>query len=51
MGVAACPAHGEEGDVLIETADRAMYVAKAAGEMVALGSEPNGDPRAEQAKS
>jgi hypothetical protein len=36
--------------VLVETADRAMYVAKAAGEMVALGSV-TGDPLAEGAKT
>jgi diguanylate cyclase (GGDEF)-like protein len=46
VGVAACPEHGNEADVLLETADRAMYLAKAAGELVALGSE-NGDPLAE----
>ena len=51
VGVAACPEHGEEADVLIETADRAMYVAKAGGDMVALGSAPNGDALAEQAKT
>ena len=51
VGVAACPEHGEEAEVLIETADRAMYVAKAAGDMVALGSIPNGDPVAEEAKT
>jgi hypothetical protein len=28
-----------------------MYVAKAAGDMVALGSIPNGDPLAEEAKT
>jgi diguanylate cyclase (GGDEF)-like protein len=50
VGVAACPEHGEEADVLVETADRAMYVAKAAGEMVALGSA-HGGPFAEHAKT
>ncbi len=50
VGVAVCPEHGEEADALVETADRAMYVAKAAGEMVALGSA-NGDPLAERAKT
>ena len=48
--MAVCPEHGEEADVLVETADRAMYVAKAAGEMVALGSA-NGDPLAEHANT
>jgi diguanylate cyclase (GGDEF)-like protein len=51
VGVAACPEHGEEAEVLIETADRAMYVAKAAGDMVALGSVPTGDRLAEEAKT
>ena len=50
VGVAACPEHGESADVLVETADRAMYVAKAAGELVALGSVP-GSPFAEHAKN
>jgi diguanylate cyclase (GGDEF)-like protein len=50
VGVAACPEHGEEADALVEIADRAMYVAKATGEMVALGSV-NGDPLAQQAKT
>jgi diguanylate cyclase (GGDEF)-like protein len=50
VGVAACPEHGEGADVLVETADRAMYVAKAAGDMVALGTV-DGDPVAEQVKS
>lgn len=36
IGVAACPDHGEEPDVLIDAADRAMYRAKAAGEPWAL---------------
>jgi diguanylate cyclase (GGDEF)-like protein len=50
VGVAACPEHGEEADVLVETADRAMYVAKATGELVALGSVQSG-PFAEHAKT
>jgi diguanylate cyclase (GGDEF)-like protein len=49
VGVAACPEHGEEAEGLVETADRAMYVAKAAGELVALGSV-HGGPFAEHAK-
>jgi diguanylate cyclase (GGDEF)-like protein len=36
IGVAACPEHGDEAEVLIDAADRAMYRAKAAGEPWAL---------------
>jgi diguanylate cyclase (GGDEF)-like protein len=36
IGVAACPEHGDDGEKLIDLADRAMYRAKAAGEGVAL---------------
>ncbi len=41
IGVTACPEQGDEGDVLIDVADRAMYRAKAAGENVSLG-DPSG---------
>jgi diguanylate cyclase (GGDEF)-like protein len=37
IGVVACPTHGDDAEVLIERADRAMYRAKAAGESVAMG--------------
>jgi diguanylate cyclase (GGDEF)-like protein len=37
IGVAACPAHGDEAEALIDAADRAMYRAKASGESVAVG--------------
>ena len=40
IGVAAAPEHGDDGEVLIDTADRAMYRAKAAGEGIALGDPP-----------
>jgi diguanylate cyclase (GGDEF)-like protein len=40
IGVAASPEHGDEADSLIDTADRAMYRAKAAGEGIALGDPP-----------
>jgi diguanylate cyclase (GGDEF)-like protein len=50
VGVASCPQHGEEAEVLIDTADRAMYRAKAAGEHVAVGG-PNDAEVAEEAKS
>lgn len=39
LGVSACPEQGEEADALIDTADRAMYRAKAAGGGVALPLE------------
>jgi diguanylate cyclase (GGDEF)-like protein len=37
IGVAACPEHGDQADLLVDAADRAMYRAKASGERVALG--------------
>jgi diguanylate cyclase (GGDEF)-like protein len=40
IGVAASPEHGDEAEALIDTADRAMYRAKAAGEGIALGDPP-----------
>jgi diguanylate cyclase (GGDEF)-like protein len=50
IGVAACPSHGDDAETLIDTADRAMYRAKAAGENVALGEAPPSEA-AEEAKS
>jgi len=40
IGVAASPEHGDEAESLIDSADRAMYRAKAAGEGIALGDPP-----------
>jgi len=40
IGVASSPEHGDEAETLIDTADRAMYRAKAAGEGIALGDPP-----------
>ena len=40
IGVAAVPEHGDEAEALIDTADRAMYRAKAAGAGIALGDPP-----------
>lgn len=48
IGVVSCPEHGEESEALIDTADRAMYRAKAAGERVAVG-ERGGTQMAEGA--
>ena len=39
IGVATCPQHGDEADRLLESADEAMYRAKAAGERVAVGDQ------------
>jgi diguanylate cyclase (GGDEF)-like protein len=50
IGVAACPSHGEDAETLIDTADRAMYRAKASGENVALGEPPSSEV-AEEANS
>jgi diguanylate cyclase (GGDEF)-like protein len=40
IGVAATPEHGDDAEALIDSADRAMYRAKAAGEGIALGDPP-----------
>jgi diguanylate cyclase (GGDEF)-like protein len=49
IGVAAAPEHGDEAEGLIDTADRAMYRAKAAGEGIALGDPPGTQVTAEEA--
>jgi diguanylate cyclase (GGDEF)-like protein len=43
IGVASCPSHGSDAETLIDTADRAMYRAKAAGENVGLGEPPSAE--------
>jgi diguanylate cyclase (GGDEF)-like protein len=40
IGVASVPEHGDDAEALVDTADRAMYRAKAAGEGIALGDPP-----------
>src|ERR671917_277835 len=40
IGVASSPEHGDDAEALIDSADRAMYRAKAAGEGIALGDPP-----------
>jgi diguanylate cyclase (GGDEF)-like protein len=40
IGVASAPEHGDDAEALVDTADRAMYRAKAAGEGIALGDPP-----------
>jgi diguanylate cyclase (GGDEF)-like protein len=40
IGVASSPEHGDDPESLVDTADRAMYRAKAAGEGIALGDPP-----------
>ena len=50
IGVVSCPAHGNDAELLIDGADRAMYRAKAAGDSVALGEPPPGEV-AEEAQS
>ena len=50
IGVVGCPDHGEEAEILIDVADRAMYRAKAAGDEWALGEvNGNGKPVAKKA--
>ena len=41
VGVVSCPQHSTDPDELLALADSAMYRAKAAGEHVALGDEPD----------
>jgi diguanylate cyclase (GGDEF)-like protein len=41
VGVVSCPQHATAGDDLLTLADAAMYRAKAAGESVAVGEEPD----------
>jgi diguanylate cyclase (GGDEF)-like protein len=43
IGVVSCPTHGADAETLIDTADRAMYRAKAAGDPVALGEPPSAE--------
>jgi diguanylate cyclase (GGDEF)-like protein len=43
IGVVSCPRHGDDAETLIDTADRAMYRAKAAGDPVALGEPPSAE--------
>ena len=50
IGVAACPEHGDEAEMLIDMADRAMYRAKASGEGAVLSDEPSSE-LAEEAKT
>lgn len=41
IGVVSCPQHGSDIDALLDTADQAMYRAKAGGLKVALGDPEN----------
>jgi diguanylate cyclase (GGDEF)-like protein len=43
IGVVSCPTHGADAETLIDTADRAMYRAKAAGDPVAVGEPPSAE--------
>jgi diguanylate cyclase (GGDEF)-like protein len=43
VGVVSCPQHSTSPDDLIALADAAMYRAKAAGERIAIGDEPDRD--------
>lgn len=42
IGVVSCPQHSVQGERLLELADMAMYRAKSAGELVAVGSPEGG---------
>jgi diguanylate cyclase (GGDEF)-like protein len=51
IGVVSCPSHGTDAETLVDTADRAMYRAKAAGDNVALGEPPPAAEVAEEAQT
>jgi len=51
IGVASSPEHGDGPETLVDTADRAMYRAKAAGEGIALGDPPGTQGVAEEAST
>ena len=42
VGITACPEHGRDSETLLARAEEAVYVAKAAGESVAIadGARP-----------
>jgi diguanylate cyclase (GGDEF)-like protein len=40
VGVVSCPLHGSDAEILVESADRAMYMAKAEGGSVAVAEPP-----------
>lgn len=40
VGVVSCPLHGADPEILVDSADRAMYRAKALGGSVAVGDPP-----------
>ena len=48
IGVVACPEHGDDADSLLESADQAMYKAKASGEAVAVGDPREAEIKAEK---
>ncbi|MGH3373348.1 MAG: GGDEF domain-containing protein, partial [Actinoallomurus sp.] len=48
IGVAACPQHGTDPELLLEMSDAAMYRAKASGERVEVASIDAAPPIAEE---
>ncbi len=50
IGVVACPEHGDDADSLLESADQAMYKAKAGGDAVAVGDPREAEIKVEKTK-
>jgi len=50
IGVVSCPEHGEDADSLLESADQAMYRAKAGGDSVAVGEAKEPEIKAEKTR-
>ena len=50
IGVVSCPEHGDDADSLLESADQAMYKAKASGEAVAVGDPKEPEIKVEKTR-
>lgn len=50
IGVVGCPEHGEDAETLLESADQAMYRAKAGGEAVAVGDPKEPEIKVEKTR-
>lgn len=50
IGVVSCPEHGDDADSLLESADQAMYRAKAGGDAVAVGEPKEPEIKAEKTR-
>lgn len=50
IGIVSSPEHGDEADSLLESADQAMYAAKAGGEAVAVGTPREPEIKVEETR-